>query len=206
MPSRQPTTQPKPWPMKWVVLAIVVFIVGYTFINLRYRKPGKGHEPAAEMKQRYTAAKLKEAGWEKMPVDTRRPAEKIGGDDAPISRGLLGLGMDFTTALVDKPGLLKSIDQVSAPASAEAGADYTAYFTGSLSDLKYQLGDIELYRRGNELVLLPTIEHLPGKELYSRWNDANYSVTFSTRNLPPGTYEASLLAQGPAAKWSFRIR
>lgn len=192
--------------MKWVVLVIVVFIAGYTMINLRYRKPGKGHEPVAEMKQRYAAAKLKEAGWEKLPVSTRRPAEKIAGNDAAISRGVLGLGLDFNTALVDKPGLLKSIDQVSAPDSVDAGADYSATFTGSISDLKYQLGDIELYRRGNELVFLPTTEHLPGKELYSRWNDANYSVTFSTRNFPPGTYQVSLFAQGPAAKWNFRIK
>lgn len=192
--------------MKWVVLVIAVFIVGYTFINLRYRKPGKGHEPAAEMKQRATAARLKEAGWEKMAVDTRRPAEKIGGKDAPISRGTFGLGLDFNTTLIDKPGLLRSIDLVTAPASVEAGSDYNACFTGTLSDLRYQVGDIELFRRGHELVLLPTIEHLPGKELYSRWNDANYCVSFSTRNLPPGTYEVSLFAQGPAAKWSFTIR
>jgi len=192
--------------MKWVVLAIAIFIVGYTVINVLYRKPGKGHEPAAEMKQRVTAARLKEAGWVKLPVSTRRPAEKLAGDEAPISRGVFGLGLDFNTNLVDKPGLLRSIDEVSAPASAAAGADYTACFTGSLSDLKYQLGDIELYRRGYELVLLPVTEHLPGKELYSRWNDGNYCVTFSTQSLPPGTYQVSLFAQGPAAKWSFSLK
>ncbi len=206
MPSRRPTNQPKPWPMKWVILAIALFIIGYTFINLRYRKPGKGHEPAAEMRHRVTAARLKEAGWEKLSVDTRRPAEKITGDDAPITRGMLGLGLDFNTTLVEKPGLLRSIDQVSAPDHVEPGADYTATFTGSISDLTCQLGDIELYRRGNELVLLPVIEHLPGKQLYSRWNDASYCVTFSTKTLPAGTYQVSLFAQGPAAKWSFRIK
>jgi len=206
MSDRQPTAQPKPWPMKWVVLVIAIFIVAYTFINFRYRKPGKGHEPAAEMRQRVAAARLKEAGWEKLPVSTRRPAERISGDDAPISRGIFGLGLDFNTALVDKPGLLRSIDQVTAPATVEAGADYTACFTGTLTDLRYQLADIELFRRGNELVLLPTIEHLPGKELYSRWNDASYCVSFSTQALRPGAYQISLFAQGPAAKWNFIIK
>ena len=192
--------------MKWVVLAIAVFIVGYTFINLRYRKPGKGHEPAAEMKQRVTTARLKEAGWTVLPVNTNRPADKIAFDDATISRGTFGLGLDFNTALVDKPNLLRSIDHVNAPDHVTAGNDYTAYFTGSLADLKFQLGEIQLYRRGNELVLLPIIEHLPGKELYSRWNDTNYSVTFSTVELPAGVYQISLFAQGPAAKWSFRVQ
>lgn len=192
--------------MKWVVLAIVIFIAGYTVINLLYRKPGKGHEPAAEMRQRVTAARLKEAGWEPLPVDTRRPAEKIAGDDATISRGTIGLGLDFNTALVDKPNLLRSIDRVSAPNRVEAGADYTVCFTGSIAALTFQLGDIQLYRRGNDLVLIPVTEHLPGKQLYSRWNDANYCVTFSTGKLPPGTYHISLFAQGPAAKWSFQIK
>lgn len=192
--------------MKWVVLAIAVFVVGYTLVNIFYRKPGKPHEPAADMKQRATAARLKEAGWEKMVVSTRRPVEKITGNDAAISRGALGLSLDFTTALIEKPALLRSIDQVNAPDHVEAGADYTATFTGSISDLKYQLGDIQLFRRGNELVFLPVIEHLPGKELYSRWKEADYSVTFSTRNFPPGLYQASLFAQGPSAKWSFQIR
>ena len=192
--------------MKWVVLVIAVFIVGYTAINLFYRKPGKGHEPAAEMRQRVTAARLKEAGWEVLPVSSGRPVDKSMEDGAPVSRGTYGLGLDFNTTLVEKPALLRSIDRVSAPANVDAGADYTAYFTGSISDLKYQLGDIQLFRRGNELVLLPMVEHLPGKELYSRWNDTNYSVTFSTRALPPGTYQVSLFAQGPAAKWSIRIK
>ena len=192
--------------MKWVVLVIAIFIVGYTVINLRYRKPGKGHEPAAEMKQRVTAARLKEAGWVAVPSHSRRPAEKISGNDAVISRGSVGLGLDFNTTLVDKPELLRSIDLVSAPEVVAAGTDYTVCFTGSISDLKLQLGEIQLYRRGNELVLLPVTEHLPGKELYSRWKDANYCLTFPTDGLPPGTYEASIFAQGPAAKWSFRIK
>ena len=192
--------------MKWVVLAIVLFIVGYTLINLYYRKPGKGHEPAAEMNQRVTAARLKEAGWVIISSSARRPAEKFSGSNAAISRGSVGLGLDFNTTLVDKPDLLRSIDVVSAPESVEAGADYTACFTGTVSDLKLQLGDIQLYRRGNELALLPVTEHLPGKELYSRWQDANYCVTFPTSALPPGMYQISIFAQGPAAKWSFRIK
>ena len=192
--------------MKWVVLAIVIFIVAYTVINLRYRKPGRPHEPAAEMRQRVSAARLKDAGWVKMPVSTRRPAEKIAAADARIARGNYGLSLDFNTALVDQSGLLRTIDQVSAPASVERGADYTAYFTGSIADLKLQLGDIQLYRRGNELVLLPVTEHLPGQELYSRWNDAIYCVTFSTGDLPAGRYQISLVAHGPAALWSLEIK
>jgi hypothetical protein len=204
MSATRPT--PRPWPMKWVALVIFVFIAGYTFVNLKYRKPGKAHEPAADMRARVTAARLKEAGWEKLPLSTRRPVEKIGGPDAPVSRGILGLGLDFNNVLVEKPALLRSIDLVVAPGEVTAGTDYTVCFTATLHDQKYQLSDIQLYRRGNEIVLLPVVEHLPGNGLYSRWKDDNYCATFSTQALAPGTFTASLLATGPAAKWSFTVK
>lgn len=192
--------------MKWVVLTIAVFIAGYTFVNLKYRKPQKPHEPAADMRQRVTAARLKEAGWEKLPLSTRRPVEKLTMAEATLSRGLPGLGLDFTNAMVEKPVLMKSIDKVAAPDNVAAGEDYTVCFTATVTDQRYQLGEIQLYRRGTDLVLLPVEEHLPGKELYSRWKDDNYCATFATTKLAPGTYTVTLLSGGPAAKWNFSVR
>ena len=93
-----------------------------------------------------------------------------------------------------------------APASATRGATYTAWFTGSVAYLQLQLGNIELYHHGNELVLVPTIEHLPGQNLLSRWSDNNYCVSFSTQSLPPGNYQLRLVANGPSARWSVTIR
>lgn len=192
--------------MKWVVLVILVFIAGYTFVNLKYRKQQKPHEPAAEMRQRVTAARLKEAGWERLPLSSRRPVEKLAGLEASIERGLPGLGLDFTNAMVEKPVLMRSIDKVSAPDSVSSGDDYTICFTATVTDQRYQLGEIQLYRRGNELVLLPAEEHLPGKELLSRWKDDNYCATFPTAALPAGAYTMCILAGGPAAKWRFTVR
>jgi len=68
------------------------------------------------------------------------------------------------------------------------------------------LGDSTLYRKGHELVLVPTIETLPGKELRSRWPDSHYAVAFSTTTLPPGRYEIRLVAKGPALAWSFTVK
>lgn len=193
--------------MKWVALAVVLFVAGYTVVNLFYRKPGRSHRPYEDMANRFTTAKLLEAGWQKIPLDSRRPVEKPGPAlDATIQRGAAGLGADLDACFAEKPSLLASIDRVTAPAEIARGAPYTAYFTASVADLKLQLGSIELYHRGREIVLVPSSERLPGKNLLSRWNDANYSVTFPTQALAPGRYTVRLVARGPAAQWTLDVR
>lgn len=199
---------PKPWSMKWIVAAIVLFVVGYTAVNLWFRKPGKAYRPYQDAQDRATVARLLAAGWHKIPVDTRRPVEQAATDAAPaaITRDFLGLGSDLTDKFAEPPKLLATIDRVVAPAVVAPGADYSLYFTASLTDLKAQAGELSLYRQGNELVLIPTAEVLPGQGLMSRWNDSTYSATFSTAQLPPGRYTARIVARGPAAMWSFMVR
>jgi len=193
--------------MKWIVAAIVLFVVGYTAVNFWFRKPGKAYRPYQDAQDRATVARLLAAGWHKIPVDTRRPVEKPATDDAAaITRDFPGLGSDLTDKFAEPPKLLATIDRVVAPVTVAAGADYSLYFTASLTDLKAQAGELSLYRHGNELVLIPTVENLPGPGLMSRWNDSTYSATFSTAQLPPGRYTARIVARGPAATWSFTVK
>ena len=208
MNALPPRPKPKPWPMKWIVLVIAVFIAGYTWVNLRYRKPGRAFQPYEDMNREATIARLLAAGWQKMPVDARRPGEKPSTDvtTATINRAALGLGADLESKFAEKPKLLASIDRVVSPATVAHGRDYSAYFTASLGNLKEQVGDVTLYRKGNELVLVPTTEPLPGRDLKSRWNDSTYFVSFSTANLPPGRYEVRIVARGPAAEWTVTVR
>ncbi|MBI2812894.1 MAG: hypothetical protein HYX71_01260 [Opitutae bacterium] len=208
MPAANHRPPPKPWPMKWIVAAIVLFVAGYTVVNLCFRKSGRPYRPYQDAQDRATTARLLAAGWQKLPVDARRPAEKPASDDTPaaITRAAVGLGPDLATKFAETPRLLASIDKVVAPEAVAHGADYTAYFTATLTTQKAQVGDLALYRRGTELVLIPTTEALPGKELMSRWSDSTYCVNFSTASLPPGRYQARLVAKGPAAAWSFTIK
>jgi hypothetical protein len=193
--------------MKWIVAAILVFMVGYTAVNFYFRKPGKAYRPYQDAQDRATTARLLAAGWHKLPLDNRRPVEKPSDVvPAPITRGAVGLGLDFAPNFAEMPKLLDSIDRVTAPSSVAHGQDYSLYFTASLADQKAQLGELALFHRGNDLVLIPSTEKLPGKDLMSRWNDANYAVTFSTATLPPGRYNARVVAQGPAATWSFTVK
>ncbi len=207
-PSRRPPPERKPWPMKWIVAVIVVFIVGYTVVNVYFRKAGPAYRPYQDAQDRATTARLLAAGWQKLPVDTRRPAESPSLADTPaaVTRDFLGLGADFESKFAEKPKLLATIDRVVSPTAVRQGSDYSAYFTASLASLKEQVGELTLYRKGNELVLIPSTEPLPGKELKSRWNDSTYWISFPTASLPPGRYQMRIVARGPAAEWSFMVK
>jgi hypothetical protein len=193
--------------MKWIIVSIVLFIVGYTLVNLFFRKPNQPYRPYQDAQDRATTARLLAAGWHKMHLSDRRPLEKAALSDlAPVGRGAAGLGPDLEPNFAEEPKLAASIDRVTAPATVAHGSDYSFYFTASLADQHLQFGELTLYRRGNELALIPTIEDLPGKQLMTRWNDADFAATWSTADLPPGRYEARIVARGAAATWSFTIK
>lgn len=204
--SRNVSNQ-KPWPMKWVVVAIVLFMGGYTVVNYFYRKPGPAFRPYEDMNQRATTARLLEAGWQKQSVELRRPTEKPAfGLAAKITRGDAGLGADLTSAFAAKPGLLSSIDRVTAPDEVRRGEMYRLYFSGKLRDQRLQVADAELLRRGNDLVLLPETEKIPGDALLTRWPDGEFFAGVDTSKLEPGRYTMRILSEGPAAVWEFRVR
>lgn len=193
--------------MKWVVFAIVLFVGGYTVVNYFYRKPGPAFRPYEDMTNRATTARLLEAGWQKTTVDLRRPTEKPGiGLHARISRGPAGLGNDLSSAFAAKPGLLSSIERVTAPDEVRRGEPYRVYFSVTIRDQRRQVADAELLRRGEELVLLPETEKIPGDALLSRWPDAEYGAAIPTDALAPGTYRLRILSDGPSAEWQFRVR
>lgn len=193
--------------MKWIVVAIVVFVAGYTVVNIYYRKQGPAFRPYEDMNKRATTARLLQAGWQKLPVELTRPLEKPGFTlAATTSRAAAGLGAELEAAFAEKPVLLASIDRATAPESVARGADYPVHFTASLADQRLQLGRIEALRRGHEIVLVPTLEKLPGKNLLSRWKDADYCALVPTDRLEPGRYTVRLTASGPAMQWTVLVR
>ena len=194
--------------MKWIVLSIVLFMVGYTLVNVYFRKQGPGYRPYQDAQDRATTARLLAAGWKKIPLETRRPIEKPDAADATatIKHEIAGLGPDHESKFAEKPRLVTTIDRAAAPASVAHGGDYTIYFTVGIPSQKAQVGDLSLYHRDHELVLIPSLENLPGKDLMTRWDDSNYCATFSTANLPAGHYTVRIVALAPAATWSFDVR
>lgn len=193
--------------MKWVVLAIVVFVIGYTLVNIYFRKPGRAFRPYEDMNKRATTARLLAGGWQKLPVEITRPVSKPGlGLTATTTRGAVGIGTDLEAAFAEKPVLLASIDRVTAASHIDRGASYSIHFSATLGDQRLQVGRVEALLRDNELVLIPALERLPGDNLLSRWKDADYLAHVPTERLAPGRYTVRLAAKGPAIQWSLDVR
>jgi hypothetical protein len=193
--------------MKWVVLAIVVFVAGYTLVNLWYRKPGPAFRPYQDMNDRATTVRLLNAGWRKLPAEVSRPTEKPGpGLHASVTRGAPGLGAELAAAFAEPPVLAAAADRATAPDQVARGEPYRVHFNARLADQHLQLDRVEALVRGTELVLIPTLERLPGRELLSRWADADYLATVPTDRLEPGRYTVRLATRGPALEWTLEVR
>ena len=102
--------------MKWILAAIAVFIVGYTLVNIYFRKPGRGYRPYQDAQNRATTSRLLAAGWQKMPVDFRRPAEP---PDVLDSRGT---SADIVSLYRRSCGPLERLSPAHRSANAPAAA------------------------------------------------------------------------------------
>lgn len=180
----------------------------YTFFTLYFRKPGQPYRPYQDAQDRATTARLLAGGWSRLPAKVTRPAEPFrpAGASAAIRRDSPGLGAELDAAFAEKPSLLAAVGGVTAPAAVARGETYHTYFKGTLADQQTQLGNVAVYRRNEELVLIPAVERLPDAGLLSRWAEAPYQVSIETRTLPPGRYQVRLAAAGASAAWAVEVR
>lgn len=192
--------------MKWIVLVIALFVIGYTLVNVFYRKPGRAFRPYEDMNKRATTARLLSAGWQKLPVQFRQPGEKPAlALTATVARGSPGLGTELEAAFAEKPALLSSVSRVTAPQTVKRGTPCNIYFNGQLQDQHLQIAQVEALLRDKEIVLVPVLERLPGKDLLTRWNDTTYWAGLDTARLAPGHYRVRFVSQGPSAEWTFEV-
>lgn len=195
--------------MKWIVVAILAFIAIYTPITLLYRKPGKSFEPYQDTKDRANTGRLLNAGYQRVALGFSRPTDPArtgaaGAGAAAVSTAAGGLPEGLTTALVDLPILPVSIDSVTAAASAAAGQPYLVQITATLSDNKHQPAGGVLYRRGQEIVIVPGAEKLSGT-LLARDAAPVVLLTVPAGTLPAGQYRLTVAGSRTARTWSLQV-
>ncbi|MCU0793143.1 MAG: hypothetical protein MUE42_09915 [Opitutaceae bacterium] len=78
-PAPGPRPERKPWPLRWIVLTILVVIVPYTYVNLKFRKPNKAFEPYADMMAQANVNRLLDAGFRRVSLPVA-PAPSNGGE------------------------------------------------------------------------------------------------------------------------------
>lgn len=208
MTARRPPS--RTLPLRWVVLAIVIFILGYTFLRLHYAKRGHAFEPYHDLGEQASVQRLLALGYRRIPASFERPAEPLPADrlapaPAPITNALGGLPAELDGALVAKPALPEVVEGVTAPRAAAAAGQYTLQFTCAQRDFTTQIGRVALYRKGGWLYLLPDFEKMPG-QLLARSRESTVLVSFPVQSLPPGRYTVILCGGRASKSWEFRVQ
>lgn len=203
----------KPWPLRWIVASILLFIVPYTYVNIKYRKPDKAFEPYADMKEQANVKRLTDAGYHRATVRAERPFPALPARDllpagaAPARPAAApgGLPAPLDTTLVEIPRLPAAYADLVAPASVAAEADARLQFTARLDGDHEHLGGAQVFVRENTIVVVPTFESVPG-ELRARSRESAVLLTLPGRFLKPGDYEVTLAGARDSLRWSLQVR
>jgi hypothetical protein len=195
----------QPWPMKWIVLAIVLCLGSYTFLTLRYRKPGPAFRPYEDLKNRANVSRLLAAGYRRVSLPAERPADPMRPmPTAPVASTAGGLPSPLAATLVEPPVLPSSIERVAAPATIGTHEPYVVRFSCTLPDHRRQPASADLYIKGDQLVIAPDFEKIPG-ELLARTDDSIIQLTVPAGTLPPGRYRVTLVGQQSSRAWTLQV-
>jgi hypothetical protein len=187
------------------VLAIVLFIPIYTYLTLHFRRPGPAFRPYQDMRDRADVIRLLKAGYQRVAIEARRPADGLPGTGAPTLPAPGGLPPELSKTLIESPLLPMDIDSVSAPTTAVSGIDYQIGLTYTLPDNKRQLSGAHLYEREGELVIIADFERLDGT-LLTRSRDGSALLTVPPGSLRPGTYRVLLVGERASRAWTLSVR
>ncbi len=203
----------KPWPMRWIVASILLFIVPYTYVNLKFRKPDKAFEPYADMKAQANVKRLLDAGFTRVVVRAERPYPALpakqllpeGAARAETADAPGGLPSPLDKTLVEAPRLPSAYEDLLAPAEFAAGQAIRIQFTARLDGDHEQLAGAEVYIREDKIVIVPTFEPVPGS-LQARAKEGNVLLTLPPALLAPGRHEITLAGARESARWTVMAR
>ncbi|MFI5356000.1 MAG: hypothetical protein ACHQ4G_01560 [Opitutales bacterium] len=195
----------KPWPMKWIVVSIAIFVVGYTYLTLHFRKVNRAYEPYHDLKERALTHKLLTAGYQRITVPADLPTEP-GPVHATtrVATGPGGLPAALQSSLFDQPKLPESYQRVQAPASANALLPYSILFECEVGDIHHQLGGAEIYVRDGTIVIVPMFEKLDG-DLLARRSETLVRLTVPAGELKPGPYQVQLAGSRSSLTWTLQV-
>jgi hypothetical protein len=197
-------------PLRWVVIAIAVFIVAYTFLRIRFGKPGRGFEPYHDLGEQAGPRHLVALGYERIPVDLERlpeilPATYFAPAVGDVERASGGLPAELDAAMAAKPALPADITGVTAPREIAAPGIYAVQFTCAQPDYRTQPDDTLLFRRDHRLFLLPDFRK-PGGQLMARWRESVVVARFSTKGMEPGRYTVTVCGRSGSKTWQFTVK
>ncbi|MFZ9683502.1 MAG: hypothetical protein ACO3DQ_09925 [Cephaloticoccus sp.] len=209
MNSPAPLPPQRPWPMGRVAAAIVVFIIGYTFVTLHYRKPNRAYEPYNDLKTRGQTHNLLTAGFQRVPLTADQPADTAAGPATPwprleAGRTAGGLPAALKDSLFDQPALPSGYTAAYGATTMNALLGLTLGFECDAGDAHHQLAGAYLYVQGDQLIIAPEVEPLAGG-LTTRRNTTHLRVVLPGGVLKPGRYQVLLAGRDSSLTWTLQV-
>ena len=206
MPAPIPALNRKPWSMKWIVLAILVCIVPYTWITIKYRKEAPPHQPYQDNKDRAQVMRLLDSGFQRVNVSFERLVDPpLPLQDAAAFEAVPGgLTPSLSALLIDKPAVPTSFTQFNAPASALVGTSYAITVGCAQPNRDEQPAESFLYLRGREAVFIIGYQELPG-EFRSRRQESYIRLSVPANTFDSGDYHGTLIGAEASHSWTFTV-
>ena len=196
----------RPWPMKWIILAMILFVVPYTYLTLHFRKPGPSYEPYRDAREKTLIARsgFRRVSLSAVQADSAREIERAG-PSALVSSSPGGLPGELRAAVITPPFLPAAIGQVSAPPSLDSERPYAIRFACTTSSLQQALSGARLYIRGADAYLLTDFVHLPAG-LSARTDGKTVAIEIPPSTFDPGKLRLTLVGQNGSRSWDLQVR
>lgn len=198
--------QPKEgWPLPWVAASIAVFVIGYTFISLEYRKVNRPYEPYHDLKERGQTHTLLEAGYQRIPLTVATPTS---GDATPAplvvpTPAPAGVPPYLAKLLFDPPRLPAAYTALHAAPQVPEGRPYIIDFDCQPGGGRKVPGTASAYVHADTIVIVPECEEgdadQPGSET------TRVRLTLQGGELKRGHYEVRLIGTQSSLGWPLQV-
>jgi hypothetical protein len=200
-----PGPPPEPWSMKWIIITIILFMGGYTFLTLHFRKPNRSYEPYNDMKNRGQNHNLLTAGYQRVTLTAAEPTnEQPVEATAQATPAPAGIPLELKNSLFDQPVIPESYQNLRAPASVSGLLASRVIFDCTIADNQQQFVSAYLYVKDNRIFILPEFEKLEG-ELQSRTRSAHVQLVIPGGAIKPGRYQVVLTGQTASLTWPLQV-
>lgn len=199
--------------MKWIVLVIAVYIAGYTFINIAYRKPAReAHEPAAEARER--ALRTVHAtmnGWSRVTCSFEAGATPAPSAPAEIAVKPLPqpldrhLPPDLPMIMPGEPALHPAAITLTAPARL-AGTEALHVRLEFATDATVPaFGELLAYFKANHLYVFIQDKRHVVSDTQPVPAASPLTLVLPASTLTAGTWQASVFTAAQASEWTFTV-
>jgi len=186
--------------MKWIVLAMAIFIIPYTYLTLRYRKP-ESFQPYEDARERAHIAK---AGYSRISLSASQPADGRTVDRFGIAPAAGGIPSDLAASLIDRPVLPEAVGAVAAAPTCRDGANYPIRFDCTPPPGQLELSGAHLYQKGQNLFIL--VGFAPVADgLVQRHPADSVQIEVPSAELVPGTYQVTLVGARASKTWAVQV-